>query len=96
MPDLIAPLYDGYHRLVNLALRVDPSSALNRVDEQPPAGTDIGREMFGAVQAMKAEAYDPSCNCFDYAALADGQSYARYRACSARLQTFDPTSLHSR
>ena len=49
MPDLIAPLYGGYHRLLNLALRVDPSSALNRVDEQPPAGTDIGQEMFAAV-----------------------------------------------
>ena len=96
MPDLIAPLYSGYHRLVNLALRVNASSALNRVDEQPPAGTDIGQELFAAVRAMKAESYDPSCNCFDYAALAGSESYARYRACSARLQTFNPTSLRSR
>ena len=46
MPHLIASLYSGYHRLVNLTLHVDPSSALNRIDEQPPAGTDIGQELF--------------------------------------------------
>jgi hypothetical protein len=30
MPDLVASLHRSYHRLVDLALRVDPTSALNR------------------------------------------------------------------
>ncbi|MEE8347322.1 MAG: DUF547 domain-containing protein [Dehalococcoidia bacterium] len=96
MPDLIGRLNRGYHRLVDLYLRVDPSSALNR-DRQPrPGGPGIAQELFAAVQAMKAEAYDPSCNCFDYKRLADSDTYALFRSCTARLLEFDPSVLDSR
>jgi hypothetical protein len=96
MPDLIATVYSGYHRLVDLALRVDSSSALNRDREAPAGGPGIGQELFAAVQAMKADAYDLSCNCFDYAKLADSDCYAQYRACSGRLLEFDPSVLQTR
>lgn len=96
MPDVIAAAYGGYHRLVDLALRVDPSSALNRGREPRPGGPGIGRELFAAVQAMKAEAYDPGCNCFDYTALAGSDCYSQYRACSAQLLEFDPSVLQTR
>ena len=96
MPDPLARLNRVYHRLVDLYLRVDPSSALNRGRRPHPTGPGIGQELFMAVQAMKAEAYDPSCNCFDYAALAGSRIYAEYRACSARLLEFDPSVLGSR
>ena len=95
MPDLVARLHRSYHRLVDLALRVDPTSALNRGRHPSPGGPGIAQELFTAVQAMKAEAYDPSCNCFDYAALATSETYAEYRACSARLLEFDPSVLRS-
>jgi hypothetical protein len=95
MTDLLASLYRTYHRLVDLVLSVDPTSALNRGREPRSAGPGIAQELFAAVQAMKAEAYDPSCNCFDYAALATGETYAGYRACSARLLEFDPSALRS-
>jgi hypothetical protein len=96
MPNLVAAVYGGYHRLVDLALRVDPSAALNRDREPRPGGPGIGRELFAAVQAMKAEAYDPGCNCFDYAKLADSDCYAQYSACSGRLLEFDPSVLETR
>ncbi len=96
MPAFIAAVYGSYHRLVDLALRVDPSSALNHDREPGPGGPGIGRELFTAVQAMKAEAYDTGCNCFDYASLSGSETYARYRACSARLLEFDPSVLSSR
>jgi hypothetical protein len=96
MPDAISPLNRGYHRLLDLYLRVDPASALNRGREPLPGGPGIGQELSTAVHTMKAEAYDPSCNCFDYAALAQSRVYAQYRACSARLLEFDPSLLASR
>ena len=96
MADLPAHLNRGYHRLVDLYLRVDPSSALNR-DRQPYTGRPgIGQELFAAVQAMKAEAYDRACNCFDYARLTGSETYARFRACTARLLEFDPSVLRGR
>lgn len=96
MPNLIAAAYGGYHRLVDLALRVDPSSALNLHREPRPGGPGIGQELFAAVRAMKAEAYDPSCNCFDYAKLDDSDRYAEYRVRSGRLLEFDPSVLQTR
>jgi hypothetical protein len=45
---------------------------------------------------MKAEAYDPSCNCFDYARLADSDIYAQFRGCTAHLLEFDPSVLSGR
>ncbi len=96
MPDLLGRLYGGYHRLVDLYLRVDPSSALNRDHEPQPGGPTIGQELFAAIQAMKAESYDTSCNRFDYASLSNSETYARYRACSAGLLEFDPAVLSSR
>ena len=96
MPDLLAPLYGAYHRMVDLSLRVNPSSALNRGREPLPGDATIARELSLSVQAMKAEAYDDSCNCFDYTALADSECYSRYRACSGGLLEFDPAGLSSR
>jgi hypothetical protein len=96
MPDPISPLNRAYHRLLHLYLRVDPSSALNQDREPLLGGPSIGRELSTAVHAMKAEAYDPSCNCFDYASLAQSPVYARYRSCSARLLEFEPSLLASR
>lgn len=95
MRDLVASLHRSYHRLVDLALRVDPASALNRGRQPRSGGPGIAQELFAAVQAMKAEAYDPSCNCFDYASLASSDTYAEYCACSTRLREFDPSVLHS-
>lgn len=96
MPDFVAPLNRSYHRLVDLFLRVNPSSALNR-DRQPhPSGPGIAQQLFVAVQTMKAEAYDPACNCFDYTRLTGSETYSQFRGCTARLLQFDPSALDSR
>jgi hypothetical protein len=96
MADPESILNRGYHRLLNLALRVDGGGALNEEGEGGGAAPDIAGELFAAVQAMKARAYDPSCDCFDYGALPDHESYSRYRDSSARLRTFDPATLARR
>ncbi|MEX0801628.1 MAG: DUF547 domain-containing protein [Dehalococcoidia bacterium] len=96
MPNPISILNRAYHRSLDLALRVDRRSALNSEREGGEAGPNIAGELFAAVREMKADAYDPSCACFDYAVLPTRESYSRYRDCSARLRAFDPTSLRTR
>ena len=56
MPDIIGRLNHGYHRLVDLFLRLDPSSAFNRARQPQPGGPGIAQELFASVQAMKAGA----------------------------------------
>lgn len=93
MPGLLAPLYAAYHRALDLALRVDPSSALNGDEKSRPAEASVAEELFAAVQKMKAQAFDPESGAFDYAGLAGSETYARYRQCTGRLCEFDPSSL---
>ena len=85
-----------YHRAVDLFVRVDPAAALNSGRQAPAAAGDIAAELHRAVQAMKAEAYDPECARFDYARLCESDCYEQYRACTARLIAFDPARLGAR
>ena len=93
MPGLLAPLYAVYHRALDLALRVDPSAALNDGAESRPGGASVAAELHAAVQEMKAQAFDAASGAFDYTALAGSETYARYRECTGRLCQFDPAEL---
>lgn len=85
-----------YQRGVDLFLRVDSGATLNTGRPALESSDDIGRELYRAVQAMKDEAYDPECACFDYARLCQSDCYQQYRACTARLIAFDPARLGTR
>jgi hypothetical protein len=93
MPGLLAPLYAAYHRALDLALRVDSASALNSDQASRPGAAGIAEELYSAVQEMKAQALDEASGAIDYAALAESDTYARYRECTGRLCEFDPATL---
>ena len=56
----------------------------------------LAADLYRLVNRMKAEAYDSDHNQVNYAQLRASPTYAEYRKCARRLQTFDPAILTSR
>ena len=96
MKALISALNRLFHRGLDLLLRVDGSAALNTGRTAARGGPGVAAELLAALQMMQAEAFDPVAGTIDYRRLADSQSYAHYRDCTAGLIGFDPASLGSR
>ena len=95
MAHVISLTNRAFHRTVDLILRVDRSAALNQGGEASTGEGDIAGELHVAVQAMKAEAFDPTGGGVDYRRLRGSESYQQYRGRSARLIDFDPATLTS-
>lgn len=56
----------------------------------------LAADLFRMVNRIKAEAYDSAHRQVNYAHLRASPTYAEYRQCARRLQTFDPATLTSR
>lgn len=85
-----------FHRTLDLVLRVDGRAALNLGRPAMAGNGDIAGELLAAVQAMKAAAFDLATGRINYELLREGDSYQRYRACTARLMEFQPQTLVTR
>ncbi len=84
------------HRLILLRYRIRPDSVLNH--GPAPAGSmlPVAADLNRIVHAMEIEAYDVQRGGVDYDRLRHSPSYAEYRECARRLQSFDPASLSCR
>ena len=86
------------HRLLLWRYAIPPDFVLNSGPEPEgemsmlPLAVDLSR----LANLMKAEAYDPEYKRVNYTHLRSSPTYAGYRKCTHRLQTFDPATLTSR
>lgn len=86
------------HRLLLWRYGIPSDFVLNSAPE--PVGEMSNRplagELYRLANSMKAEAYDPERRQVNYEHLRASPTYAEYRKCTHRLQTFDPATLTGR
>ncbi len=83
------------HRLLLLRYGIRPDLALNRGPEPSGEMPSVAADLLRIVRQMEVEAYDVKAGRVDYARLSGSPTYAEYRQCARRLQSFDPGALES-
>ncbi len=96
---LVRSLRDGTIRAFNISidflLHIQPNDTLNcELPARNADSAELAARLRRVVNQLKAEHYDAALQTFDYSHVAESKLYAELRACSAKLQTFDPLSLH--
>lgn len=84
------------HRLILLRYHIPPDFVLNGGPEPAGKMLPVAAELQRIINAMKAEAYDLERGRVDYPRLEHSPTYAEYRQCALRLQSFDPAALSGR
>jgi len=86
------------HRFILWRCAIAPDSALNLSPEPEGeiSGLLLAADLYRLVHLLKAEAYDSAGRQVNYARLRSSPTYAEYRKCARRLQTFEPGELAGR
>lgn len=84
------------NRLLDTALHIDPSRALNNGVGTTHGSGDIAAHLKRAINALKSQAYDEKTGQFDYARVRACDGYRELRECTAQLSGFDLSRLTQR